>query len=328
MNWALERPTLEFTPTTGAADMRELRLFRQTVAQGATGIVTAAELNEAVRKQLRFAIPDAVERARRCLVTLTGPGALDLLETLVGKVEKGVHLSKGDLYPLMLQPEMHFSTAQQKVLTRFFGDQPKAILESLNGFYDPTTQKYKTSFSAGYVFRSVLLTTILGLNLKKVGVILSRSPQGQYGASYTNWPQGWKAPIPEPGTGTWPAPDVLEGLARGSKSMDEGYIRCNIIYAEAPDTTFAPIHMPGGVFRNSDYVTLTYIHECTHLFASTSDSYYFDKPWETGGVNAGADNPTNEVGKGGKPLTTRCLVNADSYAWLIYLLGDPRYAEL
>jgi hypothetical protein len=85
--------------------------------------------------------------------------------------------------------------------------------------------------------------------------------------------------------------------------------------------------MPGGVFRNSDYFTLTYIHECTHLFAATSDSYYFDKPWEDGGINAGGDNQNDEFGTGGKPLTTRCLLNADSYAWLIYLLGDSKYTD-
>ncbi|TRU94551.1 MAG: hypothetical protein EWV75_15630 [Microcystis wesenbergii Mw_QC_S_20081001_S30D] len=326
-NWEFVEPTLKFNPKSGQASERQLRIFRQTVDEYDHKIVNIAEINDTVKNQIRLAISEAVERARRCLLVLTNQDTLELLETIVGKIDKGVILFKEELYPLILKPNFKLSKAKQKILARFFGDNTQAIIDSLNSFYDLASDKYKTSYSHGYIFRMVLMTTILGLNLKKVGVILSRSQQGSYGASYTNWPSGWKLPIPAAGTVTFPAYELLEGLRRGSKNMDEGYIQANIIYAETPDTSFEPIFMPGGVFRNSDYFTLTYIHECTHLFASTSDSYYFEKPWENDGITTGADNENDEFGLDGKPLTTRCLLNADSYAWLIYLLGDSKYTD-
>ena len=106
--------------------------------------------------------------------------------------------------------------------------------------------------------------------------------------------------------------------------MNEGHLRCDIYQLENPDKPVME-NFPDGVFRYSNMFTLTYIHESTHLFAATSDSYYFDEPWQSGGISDGVDNPNLEL-DGDKPITERALVNADSYAWLIYLLGDARFS--
>jgi hypothetical protein len=110
--------------------------------------------------------------------------------------------------------------------------------------------------------------------------------------------------------------------------QDTGYTRVNVEYAKAPDSSYDHIQMPAnvGTFRNSDMFVLTWIHESTHLFAGTSDSYYFNDPWRMDGVEFGGDNHNDET-DGGKPTTPRCLMNADSYAWFMWLLGDDRFQE-
>jgi len=149
--------------------------------------------------------------------------------------------------------------------------------------------------------------------------------------SVTNWGKltdryrcEWKAAIPQPGLVGYDASGIFEALTRGMATMDTGHLRGDIYRLENADDPIKE-NFPDGVFRNSDMFTLTYIHECTHLFAATSDSYYFDEPWLDEGITDGVDNPNFEL-DGDRPITARALVNADSYAWLIYLLGDSRFS--
>jgi hypothetical protein len=327
-NWTLVDKTTVITPTVEApSKARTLYIFRQSVNEATVATIPAAAITDDLRMQLKLAVQDAVDRSRRCLVTLTGgKDILGQIDTLVSKIDHDKSVTKTDLYPILYGHSFASLGSGKKngFLTRFFGTKTNGIVSGIDASYDSVKKEYKTSITPSLIFRTVLGNTIIGLNLINQGIVLGDKAIGAYGDSITNW-DAWKVAIPKPGLLGYDAEGIIEALNKGMSTMAEGHLRVNIKYLQAPAGTYSQLHYPGGVFRNSDMFTLTYLHEATHLFAATSDSYYFDKPWEDGGIAAGADNPHNELDNG-KPTTERCLMNADSYAWLIYQLGDTRFS--
>jgi hypothetical protein len=331
-NWTLVDKTTIVTPTVQPpTKARTLNLFRQSAQEhdGPTlevDVVPATDITVDLRNHLRLGVIDAVDRTRRCLVALTGgTEILGQIDTLTSKIDHDKAVTKTDLYPILYGHSFAALKSKQKsaLLTRFFGTKAGQILDGIDTTYDTVKKEYKTSVTPSYVFRTVLGTMIIGLNLPTQGLVLA-DHQGALGDSITNW-SAWKAAIPQPGLTGFTADGILASLGKGMASMEDGVLRVNVNFLKSPDGVMERFHYPGGVFRNSNMFALTYIHEASHLFAATSDSYYFQQPWEADGIEDGADNPHNELDNG-KPTTERCLMNADSYAWLIYQLGDSRFS--
>ena len=327
-NWTLVDNNTVITPTVEAPSKpRALYIYRQSVSEPGIAAVLAPAITPDLRDQLKLAVRDAVDRSRRCLVTLTGgKDILGQIDTLVSKIDQDKSITKTDLYPILYGHSFANLGSGKKngLLTRFFGTKASGIVGGIDSTYDSAKKNYNTSMTPSYIFRTVLGTTIIGLNLVNQGIVLGDKAIGSYGDSITNW-DAWKVAIPNPGLVGYTAEGIIDSLDKATATMTQGHLRVNIKYLQDPAKTYDPLHYPGGVFRNSDMFTLTYIHETSHLFAATSDSYYFNKPWESDGIEEGADNPHNELDNG-KPTTERCLMNADSYAWLIYQLGDTRFS--
>ncbi len=345
-NWTFVDATTDVTPDVARPkNARFLHLFRQTLEehdrQGnvSAGVVREDELVGVapdvikLRNQLRVGVKNAIDRSRRCLVTLTGgTEILNQIDTLVSKINKDKKVTKTDLYPILYQYDFSKMNAGKKpdIMRRFFGAGADDIMIGINSTYDPQKKEFKTSITAPYIFRTVLGITCIGLNLQAQGVVLADLIAAT-GDSVTNWGKltdryrcEWKAAISRPGLIGYDASGIFEALTRGMATMDTGHLRGDIYRLENADDPMME-NFPDGVFRNGDMFTLTYLHEATHLFAATSDSYYFDEPWQDKGISDGVDNPGFEL-DGGRPITARALVNADSYAWLIYLFGDSRFS--
>ncbi len=349
-NWEIVGDATDITATFHPDEIkktRKLNIYRRTVAGGGVAVVPAATItanNGAVKTSVTNAIKDATNRARKCLNVLSGGNAiLENIDTVVGKMAAGSVVTKGAVQEILYKYPYHDGLNEgqkKKALLRFFGSKAALILNGgeLNGkqvggidsTWDPI-KGAQTSVSPAFIFRTVLGLTALGLNLHTLAVVLGDEPLGNYGASITNWGAvrgEWKAAIPDAGIVSYPIGDSVAALEKGIAQQGTGYINVNVRYATAPDTSYDPIQMPAsaGTFRNSDMFALTWIHESTHLFAATSDSYYFNDPWRKDAVESGADNDDDELDNG-KPTTPRCLMNADSYAWFMWLLGDDRFQK-
>jgi hypothetical protein len=325
---------------------RKLAIYRQNAVEyddsGAVAVspVLAANVTAAVKASVTTAVKDATDRARKCLNVLTGGNAtLDDIDTVVGKIAGGAVITKDAMQKILYSYSYREGLNEgqkKKALLRFFGSKAALILTGGEldgkqvGGIDSTWDSAKgaqTTVSPAFIFRTVLGLTALGLNLHKLAVVLGDQDLGQYGDSITNW-DDWKAPIPDPGIVRYSVADSVETFKKGMAQHETGYTRINVRYATAPDSIYDHIQMPAaaGTFRNSDAFALTWIHESTHLFAATSDSYYFVDPWEKDRFEFGDQNENDETDNG-KPTTPRCLMNADSYAWFMWLLGDDRFQK-
>lgn len=73
----------------------------------------------------------------------------------------------------------------------------------------------------------------------------------------------------------------------------------------------------GVKYTLEDIMTLTLIHEASHVFAATEDHYYYEPH---GGVLQ-AEDQMNNGNVTLIPATNRCVMNADSIGWFLYFFG-------
>ena len=314
--WTRIQPDIQIFP---GKNKSVLRLFRQSQHDGDVRVVSPATIRQ-VQNTAVFCVADAIKKTRNCLVALTGsPESLMAMDKYLARINSKANSKNLKTWLDKLIFNSRFpglkSKKKRSLLHRFFGEKSADILRTMDDGVGGTRRK----FSYGMVFRNCLMSTIIGINLQLQSLVLGLSDYGDYGDSITNWGQ-WKAGVAAPGLDLSRA-NFATIFQKGLNAIGEGFLRCNVRYLLHGENISEFMYVPGMVLRNSDFFVLTFLHESCHLFTGVGDNYYFENPWDNNGITCGEDNPDMQFGAKRKPKTERCVVNADSYAWFIYLLG-------